>query len=252
MPIITPRSEWGADRGPGPAITVPTSRLFIHHTVTFGDPFVPSTVAMEKAQMRFLEVVRGFSIGVPYSFCVFGTGRIYEGQGWGREGAHTCNDDDPPVCWNRTAHGFAFVANHDIHRLPDPAREAMRWLIEEGIRRGKLTPGVQIDPHRAVKATACPGRHVLPHMEFFREGGDDDVSMTEYLDGDELARQEPNRPKPPSGSSRAFKAGFNHRRLHQARHNHDARYAPKGHEHEGGGGTTHDHPTPAGRTGTGG
>jgi hypothetical protein len=168
MALVISRADWGADKGPGPRITTPVSLLFAHHTVTGMDIGPSAGLATEKAHMRFLEDVRGFSIGVPYNHCIFQSGRVYEGQGWGRMGAHTCNTD-LSRCWNTVSHGVAFIGNYETQRLTGAQIESFQKLMAQGKERGFHTRNVTVDPHRKVKATACPGADVMRNLDRLRE-----------------------------------------------------------------------------------
>ncbi|KAF8788034.1 Peptidoglycan-recognition protein SC2 like protein [Argiope bruennichi] len=88
-PEIVTRAQWGARTGrPVPAMRVPVSHVFIHHTdgATCNSKDSCSKVARQ-IQNYHIDVKKWRDIG--YSFLVGGDGRIYEGRGWEKVGSHT-------------------------------------------------------------------------------------------------------------------------------------------------------------------
>lgn len=140
------RRDWGAapPRGPIDPLTSTANGFFVHHTVAGA----PTTKAGEEAEMRNLQNIafqRGFN-DISYSWIVFPSGRIYEGRGLGKAGAHTLN-------YNYTAYGAAAAGNYDIARPTNAMVKSFRWLRR---KHAKLADR-PLRPHSAVYATACPG-----------------------------------------------------------------------------------------------
>lgn len=158
VPVIE-RAEWGATAGRGAPIGQ-VDDVVIHH---FWRPSVPSVVApaREAALMRAVEKTHvedhGWT-GFGYSFVVFQSGRVYEGRGWGREGAHTVGMNDRSI-------GIAFAIDGDEH-VPSPeAWAAAKALIADGVVRGHLASDLEISGHRDHAAKSCPGRLIAPHIQ---------------------------------------------------------------------------------------
>ncbi|MCW3835925.1 N-acetylmuramoyl-L-alanine amidase [Sphingomonas canadensis] len=185
------RAAWGADpRLPRLGAPVPrTARthVFVHHS-TLGErdatPALWETEAGIFAAMRTLQRCRpDLGLDVPYSFVAFLAAPndglyICEGRGEDRSGAHT-------VGHNSAAIGIAFAGDFE-NRPPAPDAIARRmpalsrflgWLRHECAHPGYAAPapmelldsrhpaGRAVWFHSDVKATACPGRHLKPHLE---------------------------------------------------------------------------------------
>lgn len=141
---VIPRSAWNAGAQKADSMGAATQGLFVHHTVADS----PTTKAGEEQEMRDLQQIarsRGF-VDISYSFIVFQSGRIWEGRGKGREGAHT-------IGYNDNAYAVAAAGNYDRQTPSKAMIEAIRWL-----RRQYLDlENRPVRPHSAVSSTACPG-----------------------------------------------------------------------------------------------
>lgn len=156
--MIVTRTEWGARYadGAGPA-PLPATEVYLHHSVTIAPDLVPP-YDDEDAAMRVLEEIgqRKFRQGISYTYAVMPSGRIYEGHGVDRLGAHTAKR-------NGIARAIVLVGNYDVDQ-PTPAQiESTAALLVRGELEGwwtaaRLTGGHQDAPGAA---TACPGRHGL-------------------------------------------------------------------------------------------
>ena len=82
-----------------------------------------------KCDLWFIE---GWS-DIGYSFLIGGDFMVYEGRGWGIEGAHT-------KYYNRNAHGIAFIRNY--HRSSPSAfmLNTAKKLIKCGVKLVRLVP----------------------------------------------------------------------------------------------------------------
>jgi hypothetical protein len=164
---IVSRATWGA-KPPKQALqrmAVPALYVFAHHSVTEASN---GTAADERRVMRELQAIafgRGFR-DISYSFAIFRSGRIYEGRGWAKVGAHTVAGDGTD--YNAKSHGFVFVGNYENQTPTRAQLDAFRWLVKEGRRRGYVSSAPRIRGHRDVKATACPGRNVYAKMDYLR------------------------------------------------------------------------------------
>lgn len=156
--IIVKRSGWGAK----PAVhaptkmTVPRERVFIHHTA--GQSALD--YAAEAAEMRSIQTfhqrARKWN-DIAYSWVIFPSGRVYEGRGWGIQGAHTEG-------YNGSSHGVCFSGNFDTQRPTIEAIQACRDLIAFGIESGAIGRPVSIMGHRDVGQTRCPGTFLYSQL----------------------------------------------------------------------------------------
>jgi hypothetical protein len=146
--IAVSRTEWGAQHGQGDLIG-PVSTVVVHHTA--GAPVADDPV-IEGLYVREVEAdhrSRGWA-GIGYNWVIFPSGRVFEGRGWRRKGAHARQA-------NGTSVGVAFHMHGSRERPTDAAVAAFRGLVAEGVRAGHLVEPVQVTGHRDYVATECPG-----------------------------------------------------------------------------------------------
>lgn len=121
--------------------------------------------------------------GIGYHWIIFQSGRIYEGRGWDRVGAHAGKTA------NRSMYGVCFVIDGDLE-LPSPeAITSFRLLVAEGLRTGRVTRDYRITGHRDHMARDCPGDLVYEMLPLLRH---DAVKLPPYKPGVVL----PPRPVP--------------------------------------------------------
>lgn len=123
-----------------------------HHT---GDSGVPATATVEeeRAYLRRTEDfhirTRGYK-AIGYSYLVFPSGRVYEGRGFGKLGAHTLG--------HNTDVGVCFVGNFEKQ---EPTVAALR--AERRLRARLRLHGVLLGrraPHSETFATSCCGKNL--------------------------------------------------------------------------------------------
>ncbi|KAF4526858.1 hypothetical protein B566_EDAN013912 [Ephemera danica] len=150
--LIRPRSAWRAlePREVQPLKFSPAPFVVLHHT--YIPAFCPSAAECEvsmREMQRMHQQDRGwFDIG--YTFVVGGDGAVYEGRGWGRDGAHAPRYNDKSV-------GIAFVGDF---RTSVPSSEMMlaaQNLISVGVREGHIRADYALLGHRQTRDTECPG-----------------------------------------------------------------------------------------------
>ncbi|XP_041362760.1 peptidoglycan-recognition protein SC2-like [Gigantopelta aegis] len=149
-PTIVSRSEWGA-RSPRSRSyrRLPVSEVIIHHSDT------PScyTSSSCKARVRSIQnhhmnTNRWSDIG--YNFLVGEDGRVYEGRGWNKVGAHARG-------YNSRSVGICMIGDF-MSSIPNGAAlNAVRGLLAMGLSQGKLTSYYRLRGHSDVGATSCPG-----------------------------------------------------------------------------------------------
>jgi hypothetical protein len=150
----TTRKEWGAQHGRGNPTPGPQSGVVIHH-----DPLrhttAASTVAQEIHVMRTIEthaarVLTPTNPRISYQWAVAASGRIYEGLGFNRIGAHVANANTPNL-------GIFFMKDGRTHTGTDAQWRAVSEIVREGIAISALVPRPELRSHRDLVATTCPG-----------------------------------------------------------------------------------------------
>ena len=160
---IIPREQWGARHGKGPVTTLPKALVVLHHAES---PHIPCGVTQKREREAVLGIesyhvnTKGWA-GIGYNFLVFQSGRIYEGRGWDRAGAHTHGHNSKSV-------GICLVINSDTTPPSDAVIEAVRNLIATGVRLGKIETMYELRGHRDYGPTQCPGRNVYGMLGSFR------------------------------------------------------------------------------------
>jgi len=175
--VIT-RAQWGAGpkRGSDVSAKLPWGEVVIHTEA--GSQRAPASEGTEKGWIRAIEAFhvgpsRGWD-GIAYSFLIAPSGRIFEGRGWGRSGAHTEGR-------NSIAAGICFLGHGDKWPATDAQWASTRWLIGEGIRLGKLQRRPKISGHKdySQKGKTCPGTLIYPLLQAKLAGIDGPAGPTE-------------------------------------------------------------------------
>ena len=160
MSRIIPRNEWGAQYRDGVANrSVGRLDKIAHHSVTT-QLGASATFAQDAAEVRKIERIgqQRFGAGMSYTFLVFPSGRVFQGVSISRHSYHTGGGH------NSTGVGTCFPGNYENHKPTQAQLDAVAWLLQEGVRRGWWTvPAVEMY-HKQVKATSCPGKHVIAQI----------------------------------------------------------------------------------------
>ncbi|MEI7031236.1 N-acetylmuramoyl-L-alanine amidase [Streptomyces pratensis] len=137
---IVSRSSWGA-RPPRETVVVPASErtgFVVHYSAG------PPSQTVRQIQNYHMDSNGWADIG--YNFLVDTGGRIYEGRGWGNEGAHTSG-------YNRSHVAVCFIGRDGD--ATEAARVAVRSLYEKaGSVLGRTLDSTY---HSALGSTSCPG-----------------------------------------------------------------------------------------------
>ncbi|XP_017785946.1 PREDICTED: peptidoglycan-recognition protein SC2-like [Nicrophorus vespilloides] len=149
---IVSRSEWGAKPAKG-STTLPTnppSHVVIHHA---SSPSCYSKADCIKRVKSFQDYHMGPDknyVDIGYNFVVGEDGNVYEGRGWGKQGAHAkpLNNKSIGICVAGTFNGAAPNA---------AAQKAVKDLIAYGVANGKIQKNYKLAGHRQVDNTDCPG-----------------------------------------------------------------------------------------------
>ncbi|MBK1785145.1 N-acetylmuramoyl-L-alanine amidase [Prauserella cavernicola] len=185
---IIGRSKWGARHDNGfTDAPLPAQEVWLHHSVTIApdlqwvDADRDGVDDDEERAMRTLEDIGQdrFNGGISYTFLVMPSGRIYEGHGVGRQGAHTGGRND-------IARAICFVGNYETHRPTQAQLRAAAWLLQHGKARGWWKAARLNGGHQDLKPTACPGKHAydaIDHINALAAGGpiqgEDDMPLTD-------------------------------------------------------------------------
>lgn len=184
---IVKRADWGARyaRGFGPA-PLPARGVYLHHSVT-PDAGVEASLKQDAASVRVIELVgqQRFGGGISYSFAVTPSGRVFEGHGIDRRGAHTkgCN----------STHRAIVLVGDYAKRAPTQAQlTAVVALLEHGTaqdwwRAARLTGGHRDAPGAA---TSCPGDAAYSFIDDINRAaaaGEED-ELSEQFEKDARAR----------------------------------------------------------------
>lgn len=160
MEIVT-RAQWGARYPAGfGAAPDPADEVWLHHSATStGRP--GSSLELDVLSVRLLENIgqARFGGGISYTYAITPSGRVFEGTGPGRVGAHTKGR-------NTHARGIVLVGNYDTAE-PTPAMlDAAAQLLAHGARVGWWRHPAFTGGHRDAPgaATACPGRLAYAHL----------------------------------------------------------------------------------------
>lgn len=146
--VVIPASIWRmtGPHGPGSVHRPAADGVFVHHSVT-------PTTDDPCADARKVESVGLDRFGrLSYSWLFHPSGVVLAGQETWR-GAHT---------EGRNSTSLGFCALGDWTQDHEPAEHsavlrAMMGMAVTLLRFGWLTPSSPVRPHRAIKATACPG-----------------------------------------------------------------------------------------------
>ncbi|MFD0352987.1 peptidoglycan-binding protein [Streptomyces sp. NPDC127110] len=180
MQIIS-RAQWGAQPWSGTPNSVSLSRrteFFVHHDGE--DPILRTGYAI----MRAIEAVHlGQNwAGVGYNFVVAQDGTVYEGRGWGLQGAH-CPDH------NVSGIGVQIAIGGDQTPSPE-ALAACRALYEEACARTGRT--LAMKGHKDGFPTECPGTQLYAWVQAGMPAGDykpaPDPGGTPVPGSDDMAR----------------------------------------------------------------
>lgn len=161
MVAVAPRSEWGARHENGDVATsgapvilrLPFTEFWLHHSVTIAPDLVPPFDDEYRA-MRALEQIGEdrFGRGISYTWPIMPNGRVYEGHGVDRRGAHTGGRND-------IARAICLVGNYDLTPVSRAQIESAAQLMCQEYRAGRATRYTLNGGHRELKATNCPGKY---------------------------------------------------------------------------------------------
>lgn len=180
---IIEREAWTSVEKAGPIDRDPFLTITVHH---FSSPHVPLLATREEEEAA-LRGVKGYHkakmLDFGYNFAIAKSGRIYEGRGFNRRGAHVKGR-------NKGNMGVAFMVDGENSELTPVAIEAFKWLVREGRELGYISPEYQVLAHRDQAATVCPGDKVYAQMHELNERTEDVTVRDEEKDPVEEPEEE--------------------------------------------------------------
>lgn len=156
-PRIITRAQWGSRAATTAVLPIrPAPFVVIHHTAGAAC----TTEATCAQQMRNIQNQHMNTNGwadIGYNYLIGGDGNIYEGRGWGRQGAHAPG-------YNNQSVGVAFIGLFTSALPTLNARNAAQALINCGISLNHIRPAYWVIGHRQGSATACPGNALFENL----------------------------------------------------------------------------------------
>ncbi|KAK4875989.1 hypothetical protein RN001_012411 [Aquatica leii] len=149
-PEIVSKNEWGARGALKVEYSVyPLDYVIIHHTVTPEcHDLLRCSDLLKSMQNYHMDSHKFHDIG--YNFVIGGDGKVYEGRGWHKVGAHTKG-------YNTRSLGIAFIGNF-INKLPNEQQlQAGKDLIQCAEELQELDYHYKLHGARQVSATQSPG-----------------------------------------------------------------------------------------------
>ncbi|XP_042240237.1 peptidoglycan-recognition protein SC2-like isoform X2 [Homarus americanus] len=164
---LVSREEWEA-REPVliTPLNLPMRGVFVHHSaMAFCETTEECVAELKIIQALHMDTNCWDDIG--YSFLVGENGKVYEGRGWDRQGAHT-------KYYNRANYGICVMGNFE-ERLPnEKALTALKDIMDCGVKEGKLIEDFKMFGHRdARNTTACPGQKLYENLQTWSIYGHD-------------------------------------------------------------------------------
>lgn len=145
---IVSKSEWGALPTTN-FLDHPTPNVIISHTVT--------NSCLNKSECsslcRFIQMYHIESRhwdDIAYNFLIGGDGLVYEGRAWDIVGAHTKE-------FNAKSIGIAFIGDFNKESPSENSLVALRSLLEEGVKNGKLAKEYKLLGQLQVSGGSSPG-----------------------------------------------------------------------------------------------
>nr|XP_023026146.1 peptidoglycan-recognition protein 2-like [Leptinotarsa decemlineata] len=155
---IISRERWGGRMPVAVDYAImPVKFAIIHHTVT---PECNS----EESCSKIMRSIQNFHMdtlefhNVGYNFLVGGDGKIYEGSGWHKVGAHTRG-------YNSRSLGLAFIGDFSNKKPPSIQIQAAKDFLKCALDLGELDKDYKLFGARQVSATASPGIYIFNDMK---------------------------------------------------------------------------------------
>ncbi|XP_063705326.1 peptidoglycan-recognition protein SC2-like [Culicoides brevitarsis] len=157
-PSIVTRTEWGAI--PASSTNLPTRPApwyVIHHTAGTSCS-TKTTCSAEMRAIQHLHINTNGWADIGYNFLIGGDGLVYEGRGWGKQGAHAPGYNDKSV-------GISFMGTFTSGLPTSAALQAAKDLISCGVTLGHVAKSYSLIGHRQAVATECPGNKLFDEIK---------------------------------------------------------------------------------------
>lgn len=168
---MTPRPGWGAKGMKGEFGQNYLKLVVVHHEGAvpfFGrdatiEREIQKMASIDKFHMDKPPAGRGW-LGFAYNFCIFPSGRVYQGRGWGYVGAHA-----PGV--NGKSVGVLFPQDGDKQALTSQQILSFKLLMAEGVERRSIHAEWKANGHlqNPGQSTACPGKLIMAQIAQLNE-----------------------------------------------------------------------------------
>lgn len=172
--VMRTRQQWGSvfDYTTARAVEEPATRLFWHITITNPDSYSNNDVHARAVER--IGISRFPATGLSYNGLILPGGLLYEGQPFGRRGAHTVNDFQRSTCsttgcpgrgsslsapsfnLNVNSRALALARNTDDPVTDADVKAAAMWGAGYKLA-GLVHPAARWHGHRCVSAKSCPG-----------------------------------------------------------------------------------------------
>lgn len=156
-PQIVTRGQWGARAANTAVLPIRPAPFFVVHHTAGAACATQDACAQQMRNIQNQHMNTNGWADIGYNFAVGGDGRVYEGRGWGRQGAHS-----PP--YNNQSAGVAFLGTFTSALPTVAARNAAQALITCGVNQGHLRAAYWVIGHRQGVATACPGNALFDNI----------------------------------------------------------------------------------------
>ncbi|CAG9859852.1 unnamed protein product [Phyllotreta striolata] len=152
-PEIVPKQRWDGRAALTVNYTIiPVEYVIVHHTVTNECITTNGCSSVVKSIQNFhMDELDFHDIG--YNFLVGGDGKIYEGAGWHKVGAHTRG-------YNSKSLGLAFIGDFSKKYPPSAQTAAGLKFIECALDAGELRDDYKLLGAKQVSQTVSPGAYL--------------------------------------------------------------------------------------------
>ncbi|CAH1777918.1 unnamed protein product [Owenia fusiformis] len=175
------REGWGArPRVDDPIqLKTPTQYVIIMHTAGLDCvEMIDCCQSVVEIQNLHMDKNRWSDIG--YNFLIGSYGVVYEGRGWGVEGAHTKS-------WNKKSVGIAFIGDFRLRKPDDKALQALEEILHYGVVNKLLMANYTMYGQCQLRPFMSPGEKLYNELMTWPHWQYRDVPQNEELDGDRAA-----------------------------------------------------------------